>query len=139
MRWVPTANEKAADETAAHTGMFTPRDNPGFYSLGEKAKGIVVRWVDRGWYGSSEPKEGQQSVPIGDGWVTPDLEEEKRDHTGIGRDWQGVDGQQEDDVRMREEEEELEDSVIVERARNGEVPLPVSPVEEKKGMHVHMS
>ena len=120
MRWLPSINEKARDETSAHMNMFTPRDNPGFYSLGEKGKSIIVNWVDQGWYSTSDRKEGQvdAEMGIGDGWVTPDLQEAQRDHTGIGKGWEGVE-KGEPDVRMRDADKEnlveLEDSVIVEK------------------------
>lgn len=122
MRWLPATNDKARDEATAHMNMFTPRDNPGFYALAEKAKGIVVGWVEQSWYASSERKAGQVDgeMGIGDGWVTPDLEEERKDHTGIGKGWEGVDARKsmeaDGDVRMREgKERDLEDSVIVDR------------------------
>ena len=127
MTWLPTINDKARDETTAHMNMFTPRDNPGFYSLGEKAKTTITGWIDQGWYASSEKKEGQvdAEMGIGDGWVTPDLEEEQKDHTGIGKGWEGMQREKsmEPDVKLRDahkenwdRSEELEDSVIVERA-----------------------
>ena len=47
-------NEKADDEAAAHMSMFTPRENPGYYSLIERAKDVLVGWVDEGWYEASE-------------------------------------------------------------------------------------
>ena len=61
---------------------------------------------------------------IGDGWVTPDLEEEQRDHFGIGKGWQGVERgkSEEPDVVMRDADKEnvdLKDSVFVDR-RGGE-------------------
>jgi hypothetical protein len=52
----PTVNDKAVDEVEAHMSMFLPRDNPGFYALGDTAKQNIVSWVDRGWYATSERK-----------------------------------------------------------------------------------
>lgn len=54
-------NEKASDETVAHMSMFLPRDNPGYYGLVERAKILVVEWIDQGWYESSERKGGGQN------------------------------------------------------------------------------
>jgi len=58
--WKPlfegVVNEKAADETVAHTSLFFPRDNPQYYALVERAKELLVEWVDRGWYEGSEGK-----------------------------------------------------------------------------------
>lgn len=133
MRWVEAVNDKAKDEISAHCAMFTPRDNPGFYALGEKAKMFVVDSIDRQWYESSEKKsnhdhsqEGIAALGDGEAWEKPETEEQK---------WEGVDGVvDEDEVKMTEsyeglkkgggDEEELEDSIIVDKAENGQVPLP---------------
>ncbi|KAL1405372.1 hypothetical protein Q8F55_009003 [Vanrija albida] len=32
--WIPASNTRASDEVEAHTGMFNPRTNDGFYDLG---------------------------------------------------------------------------------------------------------
>ncbi|WOO85647.1 uncharacterized protein LOC62_07G009144 [Vanrija pseudolonga] len=32
--WIPASNSRASDEVEAHTGMFNPRTNDGFYDLG---------------------------------------------------------------------------------------------------------
>ena len=50
-------NEKAGDETMAHMSMFTPKENPGYYRLRERAKNLILEWVDTAWYESSEAKE----------------------------------------------------------------------------------
>ena len=36
-------------------GMFFPRDNPGYYTMGEQGKELIVRWVtnDENWYRTS--------------------------------------------------------------------------------------
>jgi hypothetical protein len=55
LRWIPALNDKATDEITAHTSIFYPRENPGFYSLGERAKEVVSSWVmiDQAWYKST--------------------------------------------------------------------------------------
>ncbi|KIY03730.1 uncharacterized protein Z520_00421 [Fonsecaea multimorphosa CBS 102226] len=164
-KWIKAVNDKASDETTAHVSMFIPRDNPGFYALGEHAKECIAGWVDPGWYRASngptflrpEPNRvGLGESPDG-GWVKPDADEIRareraKDRYGnaykdpdadadvggnLGKDWDslevrpGKDGVDDlldgEDLRMREEDEELEGSVIVEKmAANGEVPLPKS-------------
>lgn len=47
-------NEKAVDETKAHMTMFFPRENPGYYKMGKRARELVVKWVEDGWYESSD-------------------------------------------------------------------------------------
>ena len=51
--------EQAADEMGAHISMFFPRDNRGYYGMSERAKELVVRWVEEGWYESSEEVDRQ--------------------------------------------------------------------------------
>ncbi|OAL27464.1 hypothetical protein AYO20_09747 [Fonsecaea nubica] len=166
-KWIKAVNDKASDETTAHVSMFIPRDNPGFYALGEYAKECIARWTDRGWYVSSTGptflKPDTNHMGLGEspdgGWVKPDADEIRareraKDRYGssykhsnvdaddadtegtLGKDWDsldlhrgkdGVDLLDDEDVRMRDEDEELEGSVIVEKmAANGEVPLPKS-------------
>ncbi|KAA6408566.1 MAG: hypothetical protein FRX48_07648 [Lasallia pustulata] len=52
--WEVVRNEKAGDEMVAHTSMFWPREHPGYYAMSERAKELIVSWVDEGWYASSE-------------------------------------------------------------------------------------
>ena len=54
-------NDKATDETVAHMSMFTPRDYPGYYRLSERAKKLIVGWVDPAWYDSSEGMASEDS------------------------------------------------------------------------------
>lgn len=60
--FLPAINDKAADETSAHMSMFAPRENPGYFGMSERARDLVVEWVDRAWYEGSEPWSGA------DGW-----------------------------------------------------------------------
>jgi hypothetical protein len=163
-QWTKVVNDKASDETDAHVTMFLPRDNPGFYALGELAKDRVTSWIDQGWYQTSNgpsflgKSHGVNYGEVGDGWEKPDYDteeirakERERDRYGnyphhdvdiegnLGKDWDSLDAQHghhdggyasddDNDVRMREdgEAEDLENSVIVDRASKGEVPLPKS-------------
>lgn len=58
----PARNERAMEEVGAHMNMFLPRENPGYYALSERAKELVVRWVDQGWYSGSERKPEEEGV-----------------------------------------------------------------------------
>lgn len=114
--WVPAINEKAKDETTAHVSMFYPRDNPGFFSLGEHAKEFLAAWVDQGWYRASDgpthlgKERGVTLGELGDGWEKPDYDTEEvkaKEHErdryrgqtypdpdvegNLARDWEGVD------------------------------------------------
>lgn len=144
LRWYKALNDKASDETLAHVSMFFPRDNPGFYALGERAKEAVTDWVDRGWYDSSEERAegaggGVTLGEVGEGWEKPDLESEetkaKEREKSVSHDWEGLDGAEEqidnDDVKMRDETTDapddgdkgtLGDSIIVDIATK--TPLP---------------
>lgn len=131
--WIPTLNDKAADEISAHTSMFYPRDNPGFYGLGERGKESVVSWVlggGGGWYEGSEeagkaPKAGRgrgtwsggkagtgTGMGMGSGGTS-----HEREHVWV-RSHDAVDSMDED-VRMRDgsvDAEDLEGSVLVDKA-----------------------
>ena len=136
LRWYKAINDKAGDETLAHMSMFFPRENPGFYSLGERAKEVVAGWLDRGWYESSEDREdgtdgGMTLGEVGEGWEKPDHDsedvKEKERQKSMSLDWEGLDAakdlDEDNDVEMREEpleqrndhenKENLGDSVLV--------------------------
>lgn len=44
--WYKMVNTKAKDEVEAHTGMFNPQTNPGFYNMSDHARNIVLQWVE---------------------------------------------------------------------------------------------
>lgn len=143
LKWFKAINEKAKDETSAHCSMFLPRDNPGYYRLGERAKEIIVEWVDDGWYATSQKKAGNPGMVLEEG-ETNWADEEFQNPTGSSRtkkddydstssnDWEGLDktqdlaGEEDYGVQMTDgdEEHDLQDSVIVEKAAHGEIPLP---------------
>ena len=52
--WVEAINTTSKDEVTAHRAMFTPGDHPGYYQMSDKARNLVVSWVDRGWYSTSQ-------------------------------------------------------------------------------------
>ena len=161
-KWIKAVNEKAPDETTAHTAMFIPRENPGFYALGEQAKTCITSWVNQNWYRTSHGPsfmKQDQNIGLGEspgsGWIKPDAEEIRAQERAkerygnsysykqsapdaeesLAKDWNPVDVHhgkdgidellEDEDVRMRDEE--LEDSVIIEKkAVAGELPLPKS-------------
>ncbi|KAL8725604.1 MAG: hypothetical protein Q9181_006350 [Wetmoreana brouardii] len=84
--WFPEINEKAKEETAAHMSMFAPKENPGYYGMCERAKGLVVGWVERGGWDPSGGEEG--------------IDGDKRDggEEGVGDDDKGQGRGQEDTV-----------------------------------------
>lgn len=117
LRWIKAVNEMAKDETSAHISMFFPKDNPGFYELGEQAREVIVSFIDREWYDSSDndgdDKKFEQDVQTG----------------SLDRDWEGLDREpdpvEEAGLHMRDEihegtsdidEDMLEASVIIEKA-----------------------
>ncbi|KAJ9602949.1 hypothetical protein H2200_012729 [Cladophialophora chaetospira] len=157
-KWIKAVNEKAGDETSAHMSMFVPRENPGFYALGERAKECIISWIDQGWYRGSngptflkaDPNIGLGESP-GSGWIKPDADEIRAQERAkerygnsfkhpesnvegfLGKDWDrvdvhhGKDGIDDflDDENVKMRDEELDDSVIIEkRAAEGEIPLP---------------
>jgi len=144
LKWIKAVNDKAKDETMAHTTMFYPRDNPGFYALGENAKDLITQWVDQGWYATSQDPSrpdqgpGPTSDEVGDGWEKPDYDtddapqnEEERD---VARDWEGLELERvknDEDKGVRMRDEELDGSVIVDKtAANDETPLGPSQSHE---------
>lgn len=48
--WVRCRNDVANDELKAHTSMFAPGRNPGYYNMLPLARDRIVGWVDESWY-----------------------------------------------------------------------------------------
>ncbi|KAI5811055.1 hypothetical protein DFH27DRAFT_6773 [Peziza echinospora] len=44
--FVKCVNPKALDEVGAHTGMFSPKTNPGYYEMSNKARDLIVSWAE---------------------------------------------------------------------------------------------
>ncbi|KAI9790819.1 MAG: hypothetical protein M1816_004778 [Peltula sp. TS41687] len=63
--FVPQVNDAARDETGAHTSMFFPRDNPGYYHMSEQGKALIVEWVMNDWYQSSTPPSPSPAPDLG--------------------------------------------------------------------------
>ena len=58
-------NDRAGDEMAAHMNMFTSRENTGYFTMGERARDLIVQWVrpeESEWYKESEPQAGEKKV-----------------------------------------------------------------------------
>ncbi|KAI0181106.1 hypothetical protein GGR52DRAFT_19167 [Hypoxylon sp. FL1284] len=51
--WREAVNDKAKDEIGAHMAMFEPKENPGYRSLSEDAKHLIVKWSRNDWYETS--------------------------------------------------------------------------------------
>jgi hypothetical protein len=142
LQWYKAINEKAKDETMAHTSMFFPRENPGFYTLGERAKEVVSSWIDEGWYASSEMNNDGQTGGTsfgvaGDEWIKPECTTSKEGEKSGDGEWEGLDRatdfDDDTDVKMTDEvldatdkKENMGGSVIVDKAMRGEIPLSLS-------------
>ena len=153
MRWLKALNEKAKDETSAHMSMFFPRANPGFYGLGQTAKELAAGWVDRGWYEGSEERAdggpaGETLGEVGEDWDKPDYDDEevkaKMNEKRFSMDGtfehpvEINDDDVDDDVKMTDEimghnedkENELESSIIVDKAQKAKLLLPPAQAKE---------
>lgn len=52
--WVRCRNELAPDELKAHTSMFAPGRNPGYYNMLPTARDRIVGWIDKSWCENEE-------------------------------------------------------------------------------------
>lgn len=57
--WVQCRNDVAKDELKAHTSMFAPGRNPGYYNMLPLARDRIVGWVDKSWYEDDEHHQGE--------------------------------------------------------------------------------
>lgn len=48
--WHDAINDLAPDEVQAHMMMFYPKDNPGYHSMSEMARDLIVKWTTNDWY-----------------------------------------------------------------------------------------
>ncbi|KAL8736047.1 MAG: hypothetical protein Q9166_000609 [cf. Caloplaca sp. 2 TL-2023] len=122
--WWGEVNDKAKEETGAHMSMFLPKENPGYYFMGERAKELVVGWVGRGGWDPDSPRQGENGEEMGFGFEMEmedvDIEKEGKVDFGVEKE-EGVlwgDGQvQEDNPWKMEGEKGLEgvESVIIEK------------------------
>lgn len=48
--WHKAVNDNAVDEINAHISMFFPQKNPGYYTMSQKAKSLIVQWTTDEWY-----------------------------------------------------------------------------------------
>jgi hypothetical protein len=60
--WDQAINDKATDETWAHMGMFTPKDNPGYNKLVKDGAALISRWSKNDWYEGSSAAQIESAV-----------------------------------------------------------------------------
>ncbi|EXJ55672.1 hypothetical protein A1O7_08601 [Cladophialophora yegresii CBS 114405] len=148
-KWIKAVNEKAPDETSAHVSMFLPRDNPGFYALGERAKECITSWVDRDWYETSNGPtflKPTHTIGLGEspssGWVKPDADEiraQERARERYGNSYQypkpdvdGTLGKDWDPVDLRRGKDGIDDFLDDEDVRMRDEELDDSVIIENK-------
>ena len=64
--WVRCMNNVAKDELKAHTSMFAPGKNPGYYNMLPMARDRIVSWMDKSWYEDMEKeyKDGESASEL---------------------------------------------------------------------------
>jgi len=70
--FIETRNDAATSEIGAHTAMFKPKENPGYYAMREQAKDLIVEWKNSEWY---EEGEKQPDATAGSEQGLEDLED----------------------------------------------------------------
>ncbi|KAJ9196763.1 hypothetical protein DTO164E3_1067 [Paecilomyces variotii] len=60
--WIKATNDKSSNETTAHISMFSPKDNPAFYSLAHQAAHLVTEWVDKPWYAAATRERKKENI-----------------------------------------------------------------------------
>ncbi|KAL9000289.1 MAG: hypothetical protein Q9169_001006 [Polycauliona sp. 2 TL-2023] len=129
--WLAEVNDKAKEETGAHMSIFLPKENPGFYNMADRAKGLIVGWVELGgWdpYGGNDGDEDQEMGYGFDGMTDVDIDGDGMDKEmdfGVERkegvlwgDGDGMGKDEEDANPWKMEGEkglEGEESVIIEK------------------------
>ncbi|KAM0722341.1 hypothetical protein Q7P37_001782 [Cladosporium fusiforme] len=73
--WVRCRNDVAQDELKAHTSMFAPGRNPGYYNMLPSARDRIVGWVDKSWYEDAGERLGDGEDDINDDTTGAGLEE----------------------------------------------------------------
>lgn len=58
--WVRCQNDVAKDELKAHTSMFAPGKNPGYYNMLPTARDRIVGWMDKSWYEDAEKHDDNE-------------------------------------------------------------------------------
>ncbi|KAL8668475.1 MAG: hypothetical protein Q9168_006893, partial [Polycauliona sp. 1 TL-2023] len=74
--WLAEVNDKAKEETGAHMSIFLPKENPGFYNMADRAKGLIVGWVEQGGW---DPNDGDGDEGMGygfDGMTDVDIDDD---------------------------------------------------------------
>lgn len=120
--WFAEVNDKSKEETGAHMSMFLPKENPGYYAMGEKAKGLVVGWVERGGWDVNSLTQYKDEEEIDCGLDMEDVDMDKEGGLDFGVEkeegvlW-GDEHIHEDNPWQMEGEKGLEgvESVIVEK------------------------